>query len=81
MRGMCVDIKHKQDGSTFVASLFCKFDIVRVTLQDSDPSPSGPVIRETVHGWGQSWDLGDLAIYYTCNVSTHTHTHYVYCSI
>lgn len=62
-------------------SLFCKLYIVRVTLQDSCSSPSGLLLRKSADGWGQSWNLGDVAIYcivpcfHTCNVKTHTHKH------
>lgn len=77
---ICVTIWQQKDGSTLMASLLCKFDIVRITLQDSDSSSSGPLLRKSVDGLGQSGDLGNLAIYSwfgTCNVKTHTQTHTV----
>lgn len=65
-----------QDASTLVASLFCELHIVRITLQDSNPSPPALPLRKSADGWGQSWNLGDMAIYClitcfrTCNVKT-----------
>lgn len=66
-----------------MSSLFCKFDIVSITLQDSGPSPPGPLLRRSADGWGQSWDLGDMTIYpyvpsfHTCNGKT-THVQFIF---
>lgn len=51
-------------GRTLMPSLFCKLDIVRVTFQDSGPAALGPLVRKGPDGLGQSWNLGDLAIYH-----------------